>query len=102
MRIFKHVPSIFTNKYLLAGGAFLVWMLFFDPKDIPSSIQRRDKLSELQRNEQHAVNNIKEARKNDNLLQTSAETITTFARENYQMKKDNEDLFIVKTTKKTR
>ncbi|MEP6673719.1 MAG: septum formation initiator family protein [Ferruginibacter sp.] len=98
----KYIPSILKNKYLLSGGAFIIWMFFFDPKDIPSSLQRREKLNELQKNEQHSTNLIKESRKNDDLLKTNAETIETFARENYHMKKDNEDLFIVNTTKKTR
>ena len=42
--------------------------------------------------------NLKETRKELELLKTSAQTIEKYARENYYMKKDNEDLFIVNTT----
>jgi len=40
---------------------------------------------------------IKDAKKELALLKTSAQTIEKYARENYYMKKANEDLFLVKT-----
>ncbi len=97
MSILTHIPPILKNKYLLTGGAFLVWMFFFDPKDVQSSLQRRAKLKDLQESERHLGNLAKETRKQDELLKTNASTIEKYARENYLMKKDNEDLFIVNT-----
>lgn len=56
---------------------------------------RREKLSDLQKSEEHYNSLIKDTQKQLFLLKTSAETIEKYARENFLMKKDNEDLFIV-------
>jgi len=56
---------------------------------------RREKLSELQENEARFNSLIKDTRQQLYQLKTNAETIEKYARENFLMKKDNEDLFIV-------
>ncbi|HMG83554.1 MAG TPA: septum formation initiator family protein [Ferruginibacter sp.] len=76
-------------------ACFLVWMFFFDPKDISSDLNRRDKYRELQRNEAHLNQLIAQTQDELAQLKTNAQTIEKYAREKYQMKKDNEDLFIV-------
>jgi len=40
---------------------------------------------------------IVETKKDLSLLKTNPQTIEKYARENYMMKKDNEDLFIIKS-----
>ena len=95
MKLLNHIPSWLKNKYLLAGTFFVVWMLFFDPKDLGSVFNRRAKLKSLQKTEQHMNKEIADTYKELYLLKTNAQTIEKYARENYMMKKDNEDLFIV-------
>lgn len=97
MKVLTGLFSFFRNKYIFASTLFVVWMLFFDPKDWALITSRREKLVELQKSEQHLNQLIKETRKELNLLKTNAQTIETYARENYLMKKDNEDLYIVTT-----
>ena len=72
-------------------------MLFFDQKDILSYFERRDKLNELQSSELHLKKLIIESNQELDLLKTNAQSIEKYAREKYMMKKDNEDLFIVKS-----
>lgn len=72
-------------------------MLFFDMKDWPLISSRKDKLSDLQKSEEHLNKQIADTRKELGLLKTNAQTIEKYAREKYLMKKDNEDLFIVNT-----
>src|SRR5690348_4328007 len=100
MKFLTHIPSWLKNKYLLTGVFFVVWMLFFDPKDILSGIERRSKLNELQTSEQHLKQLISDSRQELQLLKNNAASIEKYAREKYMMKKDNEDLFIVETSKK--
>jgi cell division protein DivIC len=95
LKFLQHIPSWLTNKYLLTGIAFLVWIFFFDPKDIPSSINRNDTYSKLQQSEQHLTKMISETNKDLDLLKTNPQTIEKYARENYLMKKDNEEVFII-------
>ena len=94
----KYLNGAFTlakNKYFIAGTGFLIWMLFFDPKDLSLILARENKLDDLQKSERVLTKQIVETRAELNLLKTSAETIEKYAREKYLMKKDNEDLFIV-------
>lgn len=95
MKFLTHIPSWLKNKYLIAGGFFIIWMIFFDPKDIPSGFERANKLNELQKSEQHLDELIAESEKELDLLKHNAQSIEKYAREKYMMKKDNEDLFIV-------
>ena len=96
MKLLTHIPSWLKSKYLIAAVCFAVWMLFFDPKDVISDIERRDKLKELQTSELHLKEQIAETRQELDLLKNNAQSIEKYAREKYLMKKDNEDLFIVK------
>ena len=77
-------------------------MLFFDPKDLISDIERRDKLNELQTSELHLKEQIAEAKQELDLLKNNAQSIEKYAREKYLMKKDNEDLFIVKSARENK
>lgn len=95
MKFLQHIPSFLKNKYLIAGVFFLVWIVFFDPKDIPSSINRIETYKKLQQTERNLNKKIAETRKDLDLLKTNPQTIEKYARENYMMKKDNEDLFII-------
>jgi cell division protein DivIC len=97
MKQFSGILSILKNKYFIASAFFIVWMLFFDPKDWSLINARKNKLIELQESEEHLTRQITDTRKELGLLKTSAQTIEKYAREKYYMKKDNEDLFIVKT-----
>jgi cell division protein DivIC len=105
MKIIHSIPAWLKNKYLIAGAAFLMWMLFFDVKDLGSDYYRRKKYRELQKSEIGLTLKINEARLELSQLKTNANTIEKYAREKYLMKKDNEDLFIlsaVSTQEKTK
>lgn len=95
MKIVTPVFSILKNKYFIAAMLFMVWMLFFDPKDWGLIYDSKKKLSDLEQSEEVLEQRIKDTRAELDLLRTNAQTIEQYAREKYYMKKDNEDLFIV-------
>ncbi|UEG51071.1 septum formation initiator family protein [Ferruginibacter lapsinanis] len=95
MKVAKQILSFLKNKYLIAVTFFLVWMFWFDPKDIRSDLARRDKYKELQQSEKHLDTLIAETEQELHQLKTNAQTIEKYAREKYLMKKDNEDLFVL-------
>lgn len=86
----------FKNKYILVLLCFIAWMAFFDERDFGLVWKRKQKLEDLRTSELQVTQQIKTARKELVLLKTNAATIEKYAREKYYMKKDNEDLFIVK------
>ncbi len=95
MKFLNHIPDWLKSKYLITVAFFIIWMLFFDPKDIASDFIRRDKLNELQNSEEHLKQLITESHKELDLLKNDVQSIEKYAREKYMMKKDNEDLFIL-------
>lgn len=91
---------ILRNRYFLVVLFFIVWMGFFDPKDWGTIAERWQKLGNLEKNESQLNQDILEARKSMTMLKSDAQSVEKYARENYMMKKDNEDVFIVKTPEK--
>lgn len=91
----KNLRFIFTNKYLISGIAFVVWMLFFDRNDLTLQVHRVRELNKLEQNEKNMALRIMNTKKELDLLKTNPETLEKYAREKYMMKKDNEDLYIV-------
>lgn len=95
MKMLTGIFSFVKNKYILSIIFFIIWMMFFDMKDWSLISNRREKLMELQKSEQHLTSLIAETQQELSLLKTSAQTVEKYAREKFLMKKDNEDLFIV-------
>ncbi len=89
------LPKLFTNKYLITGIAFAIWMLFFDRNDLPLQLKRVQELNRLQENEKVMDNQITNTKHELTLLKTNPETLEKYAREKFMMKKDNEDLYII-------
>ncbi len=91
----KKLHYVFTNKYLITGMAFAIWMMFFDRNDFPLQFQRIRELNKLEQNQKNMTVLISNTQKELELLKTNPETLEKYAREKYMMKKDNEDLYIV-------
>jgi len=96
MKLLTHIPSWLKNKYLLTGVFFAVWMLFFDQKDILSLFELKSKQNGLENSQAHLKQLITDVSKEQYLLKTNAQGIEKYAREKFLMKKDNEDLFVIK------
>ncbi len=91
----KRLRYIFTNKYLITGIFFAIWMMFFDRNNIPLQIRRISEQNKLEQSEKNMSLRIVQTRKELELLKTNPETLEKYAREKYLMKKDNEDLYMV-------
>ncbi len=89
------LPKKFTNKYLITGITFAIWMLFFDRNDLSLQLKRVNELHKLQESEKVMDNQIADTRHELKLLKTNPETLEKYAREKFMMKKDNEDLYII-------
>ena len=83
------------NKYLLAVVAFVVWMLFFDRHDVTTQYGYYSQLKELKAEKAFYTTEIERITKAIDDLNTSPQEQERVARERYQMKKDNEDIFVI-------
>lgn len=91
----KKFTSIITNKYLLAGGFFVVWMLFFDQRDFFQQQVKRAELRKLEAKQRFYQLEIEKTKQELVDLQQNPAALEKFARERYLMKKDGEDIFII-------
>jgi cell division protein FtsB len=99
MRPLSHIPSLLKNKYLLTAVAFVIWMLFFDAKDMITQHERSQELHQLKESRAYYTAEIAKERKSLQELKSNPAAIEKYAREKYLMKRDNEDLFIVQHAK---
>ena len=89
------IPAWIKNKYFLSAGAFIVWILFFDPKDVFTQMEHHRELNELQASKTWYQKEIAKESIEAEQLKVNPATIEKYARENYLMKRDNEDIFII-------
>lgn len=92
---FLNLPPIFRNIFFLTGLVFAVWMLFFDENNLLVQYNRRHELIALQKKRGFYKQEITKVERQYQELTTNSESQEKFARENYMMKKDNEDVFVI-------
>jgi|SRR3984885_1387986 cell division protein DivIC len=98
MKLLARVPSWLKNKYLLTGAGFLVWILFFDSRDlITSHFRERAELVRLEKSKKYYEQQIAATRQQLQQLKTNPALLEKYAREKYLMKRDNEDLFVIRS-----
>lgn len=81
--------------YVLVLG-FLVWITFLDRNNLINLFKYKAELSDLKEKEAYYKQEIEKMKADKILIFSSDESLETFAREKYLMKKDNEDLYIIK------
>ncbi|MDH7912938.1 septum formation initiator family protein [Winogradskyella sp. SYSU M77433] len=84
----------FKNIYLLVLIVFVIWMLFFDAHSLLFHHELNSDIEELEYQKEHYKN---EMAKDDKAIKelSTEEGIERTARENYYMKKPDEDIFII-------
>jgi cell division protein FtsB len=95
MHKIKRYLKFFRNFYLVVGGAALVWMLFFDRYNVVERLETHNRIKQLEADlnfYQAEKQRIEETR---SVLENSPEELEKYAREEFRMKKENEDLFIL-------
>lgn len=95
MKYLNLIPAWLKNKYFLSASAFVVWILFFDPRDVFTQMEHRRELKELQVSKAWYEKEISKESVEAQQLRSNPATIEKYAREKYLMKRDNEDIFIV-------
>ncbi|RFM25936.1 FtsB family cell division protein [Deminuibacter soli] len=95
MKIVRGFISIVKNKYLLAITLFAILMLFFDHNDIFTQLERKKQLKALQTSKQFYLDEIEKTKKQLADLQNNPAALEKYARENFYMKRDNEDVYLV-------
>ncbi len=99
MKLLGRLPSWIANKYLVAGIVFLVFLVFFDDRDLISNFRHQQELKQLEQSREHYQAEIAKTQQELKQLRTDAALLEKYAREKYLMKRDNEDIFLVREPK---
>ena len=83
-----------TNIYLLVSVFFIVWMLFFDTNSFRILWSLESKIDDLEQQKKELIRQIDDDRLMIQKLSDSIE-LEKFGREQYYLKKADEDIFIV-------
>ena len=90
---FVHIRAIVLNKYGLVFVAFIIWMLFFDSKNVFVQYKLSNRIEELKNDKKDYLQKYENVMKEKHDLDKD---IVRFAREKYYMHKENEEVYIVK------
>ena len=89
------IPPILRNRYFLTLVVFLIWIIMFDNNNLIDRYHYMKNLRQLEKDREYYQQRIDEDSRKLNELKTSDENLEKFAREQYYMKKDNEDIYII-------
>lgn len=101
-KFIEKIPPSFRNKYLLTTLIFLLWILLLDSNNLISRVRDMRELRSLRNDKQYYTNKIDVDKRKLKELKTDNKNLEKFAREQYHMKKADEDLYIVLTPQEDR
>ncbi len=87
--------KILKKKYLLASVLFITWLFLFDGNNLIDRISALRTLHQLERDKKYYTEKIISDLKKLEELKTNNDNLEKFAREQYLMKKENEDIFVI-------
>ena len=90
----KKIIDRLNNKYVIASLIFLLWILFFDQNNLLNRISDLRNLREMKAQKEYYAKKIETDIQRTKELETDDDNLEKFAREQYLMKKANEDIFI--------
>lgn len=89
------VKKFFLNKYFYVGFGFLLWMLFADQESLVVQHKLSNDIKTLEKQKEFYLEEIEKNQTSLDILTNDTTSLEKFARENYFMKKDNEEVFVV-------
>ncbi|WP_430934775.1 FtsB family cell division protein [Saccharicrinis sp. 156] len=90
-----NLPSYLKNKYILTLAVFGVWVGFFDQNNLWDRTKLSSRIRQLEKQKHHYEIEIEQNERKLSEIKESPESLEKFAREEYLMKKKNEDIFVV-------
>jgi cell division protein DivIC len=97
MSIFKHKSKYlkpFKNVFILILTVFIIWMIFFDANSYLIHHELNSDIDDLEAEKEYYQKEIEKDKKAIKKLSTE-EGLEKFAREEYYMKRDSEEIFII-------
>ena len=90
------LPKPIRNKYVITFFLFIFWILFLDDYNLIKQNQLQNEVEELEYQKNYYTTQIKQDSTELYHLKNTPEQQEKFAREKFLMKKDNEEVFILR------
>ncbi len=88
------VFRVLSNKYFIILLLFLIWMVFFDENSFLNHWELDREIDNLEKSNEYYKDQIEQDKKViDNL--NDPDSLEKYAREEYKMKKENEEIFLI-------
>ena len=97
--IINRIPKPLKNKYILTLVFFSFWIIFIDDYNLIKQHQLQKNVDALEDQKEYYISEINKDSTELYHLQNTKEEQERFAREKFLMKKDNEDVFIIREKK---
>ena len=91
----QKIRGLFKNFYFLFFLCFVLWMTIIDSNGFINRYRLSDKLSELNSQKEFYVKEIDKVSLDKERFESDQELLEKYAREEYLMKKESEDIFYV-------
>ena len=89
------IPPFFKQKYMLTGLVFVFWLSFIDSNNFFQQWESMRELHKMKEVREYYKNKVQENSDMLHELKTNPEVLERYAREEYLMKRTDEDLFLV-------
>jgi len=96
------IPLFLRNKYILTIIIFIVWVSLLDSNNLVTRYKQMRELHKLKIDREYYIKRIEEDKRKLHELKTDNHNLEKFAREQYRMKKPDEDLYIILTPSEDR
>ena len=93
---FSRFRHLLLNKYVVTLVGFFIFLIFFDNHNLISRWETSRKINSMEKEIKFYQSEIDKNKAKMNEMQTSDESLEKYAREQYHLKKDSEDVFIIK------
>ena len=94
--IINLLPKPLRNKYLILLLLFIFWIVFLDDYNLINQNKMKNNVDDLKEQKEFYISEIKSDSTELSNLKNDSEEQEKFAREKFLMKKENEDIFIIR------
>ena len=99
-KFFLKIWPVLKNKYVITISVFGIWMLFFDQNNMVDRMRMSAEIRQLEADREYYIDQIEKDSTRLHELTTDKDNLEKYAREQFLMKKKNEDVFVVIEEKK--
>tara|TARA_Y100001968_G_C18782402_1_gene447298 strand:- start:84 stop:395 length:312 start_codon:yes stop_codon:yes gene_type:complete len=96
IKLIENLPKPLRNKYILTLVLFLLWVVFLDDYNLINQSKIKKKVDELKSKKEFYMSEIKNDSTELKELKNKKEKQEKIARERFLMKKENEEIFIIR------